>query len=92
MAADKETFSERLADEIVGSCIMGSLDGHIDWINEELSTNFTEDDIDWDVVNNVTFECACCGWWCESHQLAGDGLCEECWEQENPEEDEEEDW
>lgn len=48
------------------------------------SCGYTEDDLTKEHLTELgseVFECACCGWWCETseaNEVAGELLCDDC--------------
>lgn len=71
--------AEKVAYDLLGSC--GNFPDEVEHLTRE-STLFCS------TVDDITMECTCCGWWCEAGEVNIDGVCEDCAETE---EDDDED-
>lgn len=74
-----QNISEKFAEAATGSCM--SIQEVLCHIDQE---NFDDLDLDWDLIDNLTFNCVCCGWWCEAgdwsniEEEANENVCREC--------------
>ena len=74
-------IAETIAYDLQGTCrslaeIAESNEVDIDELSSE------EEDLLYSVVDNITFECSCCGWWCEVGDWIdvdnGENVCTQC--------------
>jgi hypothetical protein len=66
-------LAQHIAEAVVGTC-----DFHSEY--REIMDTFTSEE--WGAFDEITFECACCGWWCETGDegdINGERYCSECY-------------
>jgi len=77
-----------LAEELLGTCQSVS----VDQLKEYFGENAPDSLIDLPIallalIDEVTIECSGCGWWCEMHEINDQGLCNDCQEDEEFDDD-----
>src|SRR6266403_394693 len=76
-----------IVNDLRGTC--GNLDMEI---QDRLGNGVGTEDLDTKSLNLIDehiFNCEVCGWWCDNDEMSEDhGVCEECFEPEDKEEDE----
>lgn len=81
-----EEIGTRIGEELVGTCLLDIWSLAEDLIEEGVVTQewWNKHEIDVClVVDNITFHCVCCGWWCEVGDYAeidtnGEEVCSSC--------------
>jgi hypothetical protein len=74
---EKEVLNELIAN-LLGTMLS------IEEVAEEMGFNVEDLSYeDWRYIDESIFLCEVCGWWCESPSW--DGLCLDCWEEEEQE-------
>ena len=66
-------LATHIAEAVVGTC---------DFHGEYRKIMDTFSDAEWGTFDEITFECACCGWWCETgdeDDFNGERYCSECY-------------
>lgn len=75
-----EQFSVDLAYALLGTC--NSLHSYIDSLDEAEETFFYENEtVILEYLDNLIFECDCCGWWCgldEAVETDTGPVCDQC--------------
>lgn len=85
------TLTEEQAISIVND--LRGTPGNLDMeIQGRLGNGIGTEDLDTeslDIIDEHIFNCEVCGWWCDNDEMSHDqGICEECFEPDDEEEDE----
>lgn len=77
MARHPDFDATKVGERLQGQCMEGLSD-----VIEDMYPGMTEDDLlsgDYDEIDNITFQCEECGWWCEDSQRGvEDNKCSDC--------------
>jgi hypothetical protein len=66
-----------VGEQMLGTC--GSLDTVVQEVFADEILTFTELDVALlEELDDITQECADCGWWCETGELDDDQVCNDC--------------
>jgi hypothetical protein len=82
---EKAMVTEEKLDELIeylgGSCNSWHEGLYAVGIEDESLT-----DADYNYVYDQIFQCGSCNWWCDASEEVDDGICKECWEDEQDDE------
>lgn len=88
------SLTEAVAEDLQGTCmkdVQSSAESLIDFYPK--FKGMTVEDVDEDAVMLLVFECADCGWWCETGDCGDEetdngAVCGDCWRDNHATDDE----